>query len=375
MIGGDDKGESPAYHSAMLMLAFDTCMGACSAAVYDAAAARVLAEACEEMERGHAERLAPMIGEVMASAGVEFSQLARVAVTRGPGTFTGIRIGLSMARGFGVALGIPVTGMSSLAAIAANATGEGPRAIAVDARGGEIYFALYDAAGQEMLAPCITQSAEAARLLPPQAVLLGSAAGLLAAAAGTSHESGLELPRASRFARFAAGLDPASHPPDPLYLRQPDIKPQYTVQRVDEAQLLAATLLAELHGESFDKAWNRDEFATLLAVPRTAALIISHGGEPTGFGLYRQAADEAEIITLAMRPAFRRRGLGRALLGEIERELRGGGAQALFLEVAASNAAARALYARSGFHEAGRRKDYYARSGGREDALVLRKTL
>lgn len=337
----------------MLILAFDTTMGACSAAVYDSAAGVVMAEACEEMERGHAERLAPMISEVMKTARVEFNQLDRICVTRGPGTFTGLRVGLAMARGFGVALGIPVVGISSLAAIAATAIGV--RAVSVEARNGEIYFAAFDAAGHELVAPCVTRRDEI--VLPHGAVEVTG------------------LPRASRFAAMAAKVVPGDHPPEPLYLRQPDIKPQYTVQRVDAEHLLATTLLAELHGESFESPWSRDEFTTLLAVPRTAALIISHGGEPTGFGLYRQAADEAEILTLAMRPLFRRRGLGRSLMREIESELKGSGTHSLFLEVAASNAAARALYARVGFREAGRRKDYYARASGREDALVLRKAL
>lgn len=337
----------------MLILAFDTCMGACSVAVYDSTEKRVLAEAYEEMERGHAERLAPMLAEVMMAAALEFKQLDRICVTRGPGTFTGLRVGLSMARGLGVSLGIPVVGISSLAAIAASA--QGVRAVVAGARGGEVYFAVYDAEGRESVAPCIVRGEDL--MVPEDAVEVSS------------------LPRASQFAVLAAGLAPEDHPPEPLYLRQPDIKPQYSVQRVDTGQLLASTLLAELHGESFEAAWSRDEFSTLLSVPRTAALIISHAGEPTGFGLFRQAADEAEILTLVMRPSYRRRGLGRSLMREIESELKSGGTQSLFLEVAASNTAARALYARAGFREAGRRKGYYARKGGAEDALVLRKPL
>jgi ribosomal-protein-alanine N-acetyltransferase len=289
----------------------------------------------------------------MKTAGVEFRQLSRIAVTRGPGTFTGLRIGLSMARGLGISLGIPVIGISSLAAIAASAAGV--RTVAVAARGGEFYHAAYDEEDREIVKPCVVRYAEVIK--PPEANELSG------------------LPRASRFAPLAAKLAPETHPPEPLYLRQPDIKPQYTVQRVDAQQLLAATLLAELHGESFETAWSRDEFSTMLAVPRTAALVISHGGEPAGFGLFRQAADEAEIIALATRPPLRRRGLGRSLMQEIERELKSSGAHYLFLEVAASNLPARALYARAGFHEAGRRKDYYARNGFREDALVLRKAL
>lgn len=360
----------------MLTLAFDTSMGACSAAVFDTAAGRLLAEAYEPMERGHAERLAPMIREVMKEAGAEFHSLGRIAVTTGPGTFTGLRIGLAMARGFGVSLGIPLAGLTSLAAIAANESDDATRAVAVEARNGEIYFAVYGPHGAVVVEPQLIRPEDAKVQLPgSQLLLLGTAAERLMGADAHARSQAGDLPRAGHFAAMAARLDAGSQPPSPLYLRQPDIKPQYSVQRIGESQKLAATLLADLHGESFEPGWSRDEFSTMLAVPNTSALIIIHAGEPTGFGLFRQAADEAEIITLAMRPGFRRRGLGRALMSEIEKDLKGRGAQALFLEVAASNAAARALYARAGFREAGRRKGYYARSSGREDALVLRKSL
>ena len=80
------------------------------------------ARAMQFMDRGQAEALAPMVQETMGMAGVAFKDLARIAVTTGPGTFTGVRIGLAMARGLGVALNIPITGINSLAAIACNET-------------------------------------------------------------------------------------------------------------------------------------------------------------------------------------------------------------------------------------------------------------
>jgi tRNA threonylcarbamoyl adenosine modification protein YeaZ/ribosomal-protein-alanine acetyltransferase len=361
----------------MLTLAFDTSMGACSAAVFNAAEGKLLAEALEPMERGHAERLAPMIAEVMEQADVAFAQLGRVVVTTGPGTFTGLRIGLAMARGFGVSLGVPLIGINSLAAIAANEAEQKAVAVAVEARNGEIYFALYGSGGEEIVAPLLTRPVEAAKLLPSSpVVVLGTGARHLLPE-HTVHVRGNagDVPRASQFVKAASGLDPAHYPPNPLYLRQPDIKPQFSVQRVPPGQRLAAKLLADLHGECFEAGWSSGEFASLLATPNTQGLIILQGGEASGFGLYRSAADEAEILTLAMRPSFRRRGLGRALVSEIEKHVRETGARKLFLEVAASNSAARALYSRAGFEEAGRRKDYYARGAAREDALVLRKTL
>ena len=119
----------------MLTLALDTSMAACSVCVYDAGPGLALASHHDYMDRGQAEALAPMVQETMASAGVAFKGLARIAVTIGPGTFTGVRIGLAMARGLGVALSIPVTGINSLAAIACNETaGDLPTVVAADAR-------------------------------------------------------------------------------------------------------------------------------------------------------------------------------------------------------------------------------------------------
>src|SRR5437762_13202812 len=95
----------------MIILAFDTAMAGCSAAVYDAIGKRVLAERFLAMAKGHADAIAPFIRDVMEEAGIGFAELGRVGVTVGPGTFTGVRTGLAMARGFGLSLGIPVVGL------------------------------------------------------------------------------------------------------------------------------------------------------------------------------------------------------------------------------------------------------------------------
>ena len=104
----------------MKILSFDTAMGACSAAVIDTGSRLHLASAYVQMERGHAEALPPMVAGVMKTADLRFSQIDRIAVTIGPGTFTGVRIGIAFARGLAQATGIPVVGIDTLSAIAAN---------------------------------------------------------------------------------------------------------------------------------------------------------------------------------------------------------------------------------------------------------------
>ncbi len=133
----------------------------------------------------------------------------------------------------------------------------------------------------------------------------------------------------------------------------------------------AAPALAALHAEAFDRPWDGVAFASLLRTP--GALALASGD---GFILAQAVVDEAEVLTLAVRPAVRRQGLGRALLEAVAAELAARGVRTLRLEVAEDNAAARALYAASGFRTAGRRRGYYARPGGPAvDAAVLVRAL
>lgn len=128
-----------------------------------------------------------------------------------------------------------------------------------------------------------------------------------------------------------------------------------------------AARLAALHATAFPAPWDAGAFQALL--DQTGVFVVE---EPAGFILLRAVADEAEILTLAVRPAERRQGLGARLVRDGGTSAAARGATKLFLEVAEDNAAALALYARAGFVEAGRRPGYYARpGGGRRDALLL----
>lgn len=137
------------------------------------------------------------------------------------------------------------------------------------------------------------------------------------------------------------------------------------------ATVADAPALARLHAEAFDEPWSAAALAGLMGDPGGFAL-----WNEGGFILIRAVAGEAEILTLAVAPAARRAGLGRALVEAAASEAGAAGAETLFLEVAVDNAAALALYRAAAFEEAGRRKGYYARLGAAPmDALVLRRTL
>ena len=136
----------------------------------------------------------------------------------------------------------------------------------------------------------------------------------------------------------------------------------------------AAPLLARIHAEAFPpaEAWGPDAIGLMLGLPGTFGVLADEDGEPAGFALARVAADVAEVLTIATRPAARRRGHGRAMFAALAQEARAHGAAALFLEVSEANAPARALYAALGAREVGRRPRYYADGS---DALVLRADL
>ena len=355
-------------------------MAACSVCVYDAGTGVILGARHEFMDRGQAEALAPMVQDTMGLAGVAFKDLARIAVTIGPGTFTGVRIGLAMARGLGTALNIPITGITSLAAIACNETaGDRPIVVAADARANEIYFASYDASGHELIAPVIVALTETHKLMPTHPVkILGTAADLLLHKNGKQHvrsDAG-DMPIAANFVMLAASIPTSSVPPEPLYLRPPDVKPQAMKISFSTVGPAAAKLLEELHGESFATWWTETAFSEMLAIPGTSAILVSSQSNPMGFVLFRRAADEAEILTICTRPVFRQKGHGKLLVQHLESLLKNAGVKSLFIEVAISNHAALALYASSGFEKAGTRKNYYERGDGtREDALIMRKDL
>jgi ribosomal-protein-alanine N-acetyltransferase len=142
----------------------------------------------------------------------------------------------------------------------------------------------------------------------------------------------------------------------------PDVRP---------AEPADAQALAALHAAAFERAWAEASFEALLADPGAIAVLAA--GQ--GFALARVAADEVEVLTIAVAPQARRRGVGGALLDAVLRAARARGVRTAYLDVAADNAAAAALYARFGFATAGRRKAYYARPDGAADAIVMQRAL
>ena len=210
----------------MICLGLDTALGACSAALADETG--LIARRYEPMAIGHAEAVAPMTDALLREAGLTFAALGRIAVTTGPGTFTGQRIGLAFARGLALALKIPCAGVTTLEVIAAAARAEHPERpvlVASDAKRGEAYVQGFRADGVAVSEPALLTyeaASEAARALGADAVLAGTASALLNLPALTLATA--DQPDAAFVARLGLARPAPDHPPHPLYLRAPDAK-------------------------------------------------------------------------------------------------------------------------------------------------------
>ena len=223
------------YAGIMLILAIDTALDACAAAVLDTSAGGLIAHESQAMKRGHAEALMPLIARVMKASGVAFAALDRIAATTGPGSFTGLRVGLSAARGIALAAGKPVVGVTTLTAFAAPIVSENdephPVLAAIDARHDHVYFQMVAGDGSSLIKPRVAPIAEAldaARFGAPH--LVGNAAQILADRWPANAPRPLKVdplpaPDIAWVAWLGAAVDPETAPARPYYLRAPDAKP------------------------------------------------------------------------------------------------------------------------------------------------------
>ncbi len=224
----------------MRILALDTASDACSVAIWSDGA--ILAHRFAIIGRGHAEALIPMVEETMSAGQTRFQALDLLATTIGPGTFTGLRVGLAAARGLALAGGLPLAGVTTLEALARGAVARPSRPVvaALDARRGEIYFQAFGPDIEALAPPRAATPESAANSLPKGKLLVvGNAAEMLARAL---HEraGAVELgpppglPDAVHVAlicadRYGDGGQPMpNRPPSPMYLRDPGIRQQGT---------------------------------------------------------------------------------------------------------------------------------------------------
>ncbi len=214
----------------MIVLGIDTALEACSAGLAIGDQGRAIIRS-EIIGRGHAERLFGLIGEIMAEAELGFDAIDRYAVTTGPGSFTGIRVGIAAMRGFALVSGAPAVGFSTLAVHAEAARKmAGARAVlaALPAKGGEVFAQLFGPAGEALSDPVVGDPARFAALATEAGASLAGAGASAVAAAGVTGLAVIHAqsaPDMRALLALALRAEDGAPPPRPLYIKPPDAMP------------------------------------------------------------------------------------------------------------------------------------------------------
>ena len=390
----------------MVVLALDTATRAGSHAAWIDG---VCHAASGDPARTHAERLPAEATSWLARFDRRLQDVDLFAVLAGPGSFTGLRVGMAAVQGFALATGklvVPVPTLEALAAAwVADASPEAGTIVGLclDGQRGDVFFAVLDV-------DALRSSGPAAAVSPPEvgrpdeaaAIFARRAAGRRLQIAGNGavryrQEFAARLPgvdlgepsstlagEAARIAAREPGRGVRPHALRPIYVRRPDAElardrarrltppgapPGWTVSRASGADDLGA--VEALQKRAFTNAWGAEAIRWELENTDVARLYLLRdaGGAMVAYCACWMVFDELHINSLAVDEPFRRQGLARVLLTHVIRDAVGSGASAATLEVRQSNTAARGLYEGLGFHVEGVRRDYYQHP--REDALIL----
>jgi tRNA threonylcarbamoyladenosine biosynthesis protein TsaB len=223
----------------MRVLAIDTALAACSAAVLDTVYGGVIASESLPMTRGHAEALMPLLQRVLDEVDLTYTDIDRIAVTTGPGSFTGLRVGIAAARGIALAAERPTVSLSTLSAYAAPhmaADDKLPVVAAIDARHAHVYLQVFSPGGRTFTTPRLATLRDAVRAASQTpSYIVGSAAQLIADALSAANVAPAAVdaraaPDIAWVARMGAVVPEDQSPPKPQYLRAPDAQPQNAAQ-------------------------------------------------------------------------------------------------------------------------------------------------
>lgn len=406
------------------ILAIETSTPVCSVALLQPHETLIrLHEQCVEGTSGHAQSVLPLIDTVLAQAGIERKALGLVAFGQGPGAFTGIRLGCSVAQSIAFALDLPLVPVNALLAVAAGfESGLGcVRIVALDARMDEIYLAVYGPGLKVLQAPVLIGAVDIDRFVAPRLVYWLRAAGVMGPAELVgqgwqvvsrclsdpalqafktlplrwSDEQALPLARyvaAVAQGRWQTGQTLAPERALPLYLRD---KVAFTTAERQQGQGLggnpkvsttgtdlvlpmstkdlSAVVELELQSQAFP--WSRRNFEDALSA-NYPAWVIRRDAQLIGFCVAMPTTDDIHVLVIAVAGDLRRAGVGSMLLGQIYRYAEMSALNRVLLEVRPSNERAMAFYIKQSFTEIGRRKGYYpSAKGQREDAIVMARRI
>lgn len=363
----------------------------------------VAAHLIEEVGHGQLQRLTPMVSAALAEAGVAARELAWIAADLGPGSFTGVRVGLASADALALVSGARVHGASSLAALAHAAPAR--RALIVPlvpAGRRDVYAGFFraDTRGKVRLvaAPWVGPTEALLRevaavhaLLPRASVrFVGPGAAREQAALEAAHPlstalafrhgglSALDLAAVARAGLDSgAGLPAPGQEAQPVYVRPPQAEERVRRALAGPARLAIRAMrdsdmesVLAVEREVFRDAWSVSFFRRLLQEPDAWLRVAERDGRLAGYLVATLRPPQADLENIATVPSERRNGVARALMDDLQAACHERGVREVTLEVRASNAEAQALYRAEGFTLAGHRRNYYRHPD--EDALILR---
>ncbi len=371
----------------MKILAFDCSSKTMCAAVSEGP--EVLASAYAEENRNHAPFMLPMIEQVMSEAGVKYSDLEAIGVTIGPGSFTGLRIGLATAKGFSDTLNIPMAPILSLDALAMGFQ-EYKNIIVtmLDARKNQVYAAVYDNTKGKMLKIMaetpLSPIDELASFLAkfPQVLFVGDGVpgwrqSLIATYGqrclfADDKPQGITGPSLTALAAAAKSWDYVRDIA-PYYIRGVDAKAKFLRCNFQRLELGDLDDLLQVEKGSFSHPWTKQMFMDELKNTFAEYWIIRVDGKLVAYGGFWHIADESHVTNIAVDPDYRHLGLGTLMVEHIINRSREKGVKGVTLEVRPSNTRAITLYENAGFQQRGRRPHYYEDNG--EDAIIMWRML
>lgn len=366
---------------------------------------QTIAEYTTNFKKTHSQTLLPMIDEMTRMVGVDLSAVDAIAVSGGPGSFTGLRIGSATAKGLGLALGKPLIHVPTLEAMAYSAYGcEDIICPIMDARRSQVYTGLYTFARKTseegnfydepafrvlrvQMAVSVEELIRHLNVYRRRVVFMGDGIPVYKEILS----EGLKVPysfapsfmnrqRAAsvgalgiRYYKMGRYETAAEHKPEYLRVSQAEReRAQREKNAVPEVRRMTredGAAVAEMEHQIFPDAWSEKSVLETLERPGTICLMAEKAGRPAGYLLAYTAADEAEIARIAVAKELQRQGAARALLAELESVCRTEGIRKILLDVRSGNSAARALYGNTGYKEDGIRQRFY--DDPQEDAILM----
>lgn len=366
---------------------------------------QTVAEYTINYKKTHSQTLLPMIDEMVRMVEIDLSTIDAIAVSGGPGSFTGLRIGSATAKGLGLALDKPLVHVPTVDAMAYSVYGcEDIICPIMDARRKQVYTGIYtfvpETAAEDshemryrfkvirvQMAVSVEELIRRLNVYGKRVVFLGDGVPVYREALA----EGLKVPfffapsytnrqRAAavgalgiRYYREGRYETAAEHKPEYLRVSQAEReraqREKNSVPEVRRMTMEDGAAVAEMEHQLFPDAWSEKSILETLEQPNTICLMAEKAGRAAGYLLVYTAADEAEIARIAVAKELQRQGVARTLLNELETICKSRGIRKILLDVRAGNAAARALYTKAGFAEDGIRQRFY--EDPMEDAILM----